>query len=584
MIPMEIGSAVVNHLWQSTVVVAIAWVLTLALRRNQARVRYWVWMAASVKFLLPFSLLIVAGERVRGLMPATVVTRPAVVNAMEQLALPYAEAQFFGSAIPVGAQHVNWWAVLLAGVWVCGAVIVAARFVFGWWKVYRAKRAAKRLEFAADVRVYSTAVLIEPGVWGIFRPVLLLPEGIIEKLTAEQMRTVIAHEMAHVRRRDNLTFALHMSVEVLFWFYPPVWWIGARLIDERERACDEAVVQAGGGAQAYAEGILSVCKFYVESPVACVTGVTGADLKKRIRHILAEKMAQNLGTGRKLLLFASASFVVSLPLMLGFMRTMQAMAQDRSKEPEVILPRFDVVSIRPIQENVDRKMDVVFTADGIHITGLPLHMLMNDVFGLPDDRILNQPDWVKSSRYDIEAKVDPMDAPKLKGLTRQERWGMLVPVLQKRFGLKLHDESRVLNVYTLVAAKSGAKLVEAKVPDSKDKLLAQQLTMLFTAQGLRLEGHGESVSTLAHVISLQIGSTVVDKTGLTGVYDYSLTWDPSRRSLPLMPITDNIEPSPTDSGPSLFAALTEQLGLRLVAQKQPVEVLVIDRVEKPSEN
>ena len=97
-----------------------------------------------------------------------------------------------------------------------------------------------------DVPVLLSSAKIEPGIFGIVRPVLLLPEGILERLTAEQMRAVVAHEMEHVRRRDNLTFAVHMVVEALFWFFPPVWWIGARLIEERERACDEAVVAAGG--------------------------------------------------------------------------------------------------------------------------------------------------------------------------------------------------------------------------------------------------------------------------------------------------------------------------------------------------
>jgi bla regulator protein blaR1 len=83
---------------------------------------------------------------------------------------------------------------------------------------------------------------VEPGIFGVFRPVLLLPEGILERLTPEQLKAIVVHEMCHVRRHDNLTFEFHMFVETLFWFYPPVWWIGARLIEEREIACDEAVL------------------------------------------------------------------------------------------------------------------------------------------------------------------------------------------------------------------------------------------------------------------------------------------------------------------------------------------------------
>jgi hypothetical protein len=78
-----------------------------------------------------------------------------------------------------------------------------------------------------------------------------------------------------------------MVVEALFWFHPLVWWIGSRLVEERERACDQAVVQAGSEAQVYAEGILNVCKFYVESPLACASGVTGSELKQRIVWIMS---------------------------------------------------------------------------------------------------------------------------------------------------------------------------------------------------------------------------------------------------------------------------------------------------------
>jgi beta-lactamase regulating signal transducer with metallopeptidase domain len=93
-------------------------------------------------------------------------------------------------------------------------------------------------------------------------------------------------EMCHVRRRDNLTAANHMVVEAAFWFYPLVWWIRARLVEEREQACDEAVLQSGSDAEVYAEGILNVCKFYVESPLACVSGISGADLRKRVVRIM----------------------------------------------------------------------------------------------------------------------------------------------------------------------------------------------------------------------------------------------------------------------------------------------------------
>src|SRR5438270_6462366 len=100
------------------------------------------------------------------------------------------------------------------------------------------------------------------------------------------MDAILAHELCHVRRRDNLLACIHMIVETIFWFHPLVWWIGARLIEERERACDEAVIAAGGEPRDYARAIYNVCRYYVESPLTCISGVGGADVMKRMRAIL----------------------------------------------------------------------------------------------------------------------------------------------------------------------------------------------------------------------------------------------------------------------------------------------------------
>ena len=97
---------------------------------------------------------------------------------------------------------------------------------------------------------------------------------------------MLAHELCHLRRGDNLAALFHLVVQTVFWFHPLVWWIGARLITERERACDEEVIRHGSERETYAESILKTCQFFVESPIACVSGVTGSDLKKRIEAIM----------------------------------------------------------------------------------------------------------------------------------------------------------------------------------------------------------------------------------------------------------------------------------------------------------
>src|ERR1700733_11333800 len=181
------------------------------------------------------------------------------------------------------------------------------------------------------IQVMSSSSRLEPGVFGIRKPMLLLPEGIANRLTPEQLRAVVAHEMWHVRRRDNLTAAIHMLVEAVFWFYPLVWWIRARLVEERERACDEAVLQSGSDAEAYAEGIISVCKSYVESPVQCVSGISGADLKKRIVRIMAEDaVACGLDLYKKILLSTAAMLALALPIAFGLLRIPEVLAEPQA--------------------------------------------------------------------------------------------------------------------------------------------------------------------------------------------------------------------------------------------------------------
>jgi protein involved in polysaccharide export with SLBB domain len=188
-------------------------------------------------------------------------------------------------------------------------------------------RSSTAVDIAAPVEIRSAPGLLEPGVVGLLRPILLLPEGITERLTPPQLEAVLAHELCHVRRRDNLFASIHMLVEATFWFHPLVWWIGARLIEERERACDEEVLSLGNQPHVYAEGILNVCKLYVESPLVCVSGVSGSDVKKRIEAILLNRLALKLTFVKKAALAALGVVALVAPLVVGTMHAPAMLAQ-----------------------------------------------------------------------------------------------------------------------------------------------------------------------------------------------------------------------------------------------------------------
>lgn len=218
------------------------------------------------------------------------------------------------------------------------------------------------------------------------------------------------------------------------------------------------------------------------------------------------------------------------------------------------------------------------------MTGIPLAMVMREGFSTEDDHIFGEPAWVKSSRFDIEAKVAPEDAPKLKGMPFAQRKTMLLQLLVDRFGLKYHRETRDLPVYELVVAKGGVKMQVAKEQDPAN---ARHM-MMFGGPG-KIESSAMKLEALRHVLSQQLGRTVVDKTGLTGEFDFTLTWTPDQPAPGMAPGGDappapNPDAGDNSAGPSLFTAVEEQLGLKLVTARGPEEVIVIDHIEQPSAN
>jgi uncharacterized protein (TIGR03435 family) len=433
--------------------------------------------------------------------------------------------------------------------------------------------------FDIDLPVIYSGALIEPGIFGIFRPVLLMPAGILERLSAEQMRAIVAHEMCHVRRRDNLTFALHMVVETLLWFHPAVWWIGARLIEERERACDEAVIEAGGEALVYVEGILNVCKFYVESPIACVAGVTGADLKKRIGRIMTEQVVRKMSLGAKILICGVILLASGLPVAAGLGLASWSLAQSQSDEVVPNPPKFEVASIKPSRPD-DQNDNWNGHGGALSIENYTLRRLIRMAYGLKSDsQVVGGPGWLDHQAFDIEAKLDETEAAKLRDMTGPARFREYCFAVQSliadRFRLMVHRDSQDRPIYALVVARGGAKLANAApMLDADGKPKAERDHSIYVSNG-HMTATGISMSALADFLT-GAGSdrVVLDRTELTGDYDFHLDWT-----------EDNGKAAAADAQyPSLFTALQEQLGLKLEPTKGPVRVVVIDDVEQPSAN
>jgi len=663
-----------NHLWQSTVFVIMAGSLTLLLRKNQARARYWLWLAASVKFLIPFSLLIGIGSHLawsRG----SAGTRAGLYFAMQEVSQPFSQptTSMISRAAPSTASPslTHLLPALLAAVWLCGFLVVVFVWYMRWRRISAAIRKAvplqegrevdalRQLERIGGIRkrieMFMSRASLEPGIFGIARPVLMWPEGISERLEDAHLEAILAHEVWHVRRHDNLAAAIHMVVEASFWFYPLVWWLGARLVEERERACDEAVLELGTDRHVYAESILKICEFCVGSPLACVSGVTGADLKKRIVRVMTEGVMRKLDFSRRLLLSAAALAAIAVPVVAGVLNVTQTRAESRaqyevvspkrnksdnppvriksqvqntaaiapshevasikSNNPTVriesqahntsaIEPGYEVVSIKP-HKSGDELFKMMFEKDGFSAIMVTLRMLIGTAYGVEGSKIIGAPNWLDSEKYDVEARMENSVANRLGEMSEDqlnvERRRMLQALLADRFKLTLYRQTTQLGVYVLVVAKNGPKLQEAKPGDTypnglKDPEGGSPASMFrlgrFHGGRGELIGQGLPMVKLVRLLSENIlNRSVIDNTGLTGNYDFTLEWKIGDESQGPMfketgdhpQVTSSI-PLPEFSGPSFFNAIQEQLGLKLESQNSPGVVLVIDHVEKPSDN
>ena len=599
------AAALFNHLWQSTCVALFAWILTLALRANPARVRYSVWMFASVKFLVPFALLASLGAQWARPVAGRQVGS-ALYTAADEIGQPFHQAAA-PAVKALAVQHPGHWlafaSAVVAAVWLCGFIAALAAWASDWRRAVRMARESWPVDEGREVEALRRAVCgaglrkpiplrmssraIEPGIFGVIRPVLLWPNGISEKLDDAQIEAIAAHEVEHVRRRDNLTSAAHMLVEALFWFHPGVRWMGARLMEERERACDEKVVEQSARPEAYAESILKVCAFCLEPPVPCVSGVSGSDLKERILRIMTHRSGRGLNFARKFVLCTAAVLAVGVPVGFGLLHAMQAPAE-LVHASSGHLPTFEVASIKPNHDSRPGRM-IGMLPTGFTAKHASLRDLIGFAFGIEGaDQLMGAPSWANSEFFDVDAKVSEADVEAAKTLTMEQKRNQLCLMVQSlladRFAIKTNIETRELPVFALVVANGGVKMKEVQVdpipPAGAPPPPGAHLPRLMKTGPNQYTATAFPVSEIPHWLSHfdELGSRVVlDQTGLKGNFDFVLN------GISLGSIEGNHE-APDEPATSIFTALQEQLGLKLESRKAPVEVLVVEHVEQPSAN
>ena len=357
-------------------------------------------------------------------------------------------------------------------------------------------------------------------------------------------------------------------------------------------------MRLGSEPQIYAEGILSICKLYVESPLACVSGVTGSALKPRIQAILANRKVQGLSPAKKAALACFGTAALLLPAGIGMMNAPAVLAQSAAA---VTAPRFEVASIKPCKPGAESGGDAspgrvrygcALLAD-VDNLGLIQRAYVRFAGGHSNPvrvlTIVGGPKWIHSEFFAIDANaeghpsMETMEGP------------MMQALLEDRFKLKIHRETRQGPVYDLTAAKGVSKLKPfqegccAPPPSSRPfppLPPGQEYCKRVVSPEGSVDADGSTLADFSGLLSLILDRPVIDRTGVRGSFDIHLAFSPDDLTSARLPgsVAGSSAADADSHGPTVFSAIQEQLGLKLVPAKGPIDVLVIDHVERPSAN
>jgi uncharacterized protein (TIGR03435 family) len=301
-------------------------------------------------------------------------------------------------------------------------------------------------------------------------------------------------------------------------------------------------------------------------------------------------MRRNLRASRKLLLASAASLAIALPIVLGIFGASALRAQTPAIDSKGM--SFEVASVKPNNSGDGRMRMQIQPGGRINLDNVTLRLMIRNAYRIQEFQVVGGPDWLASDRFDVAARAE--------GNPSSDQIGMMLQkLLEDRFRLKAHHETRDLPVYSLVPVRSdGTKGPQLRSSDL-DCSAFRRGNEPPPGPGLAppqcgfkmgfgsIHAQGVTMEALASSLSMRLNSVVLDRTGLSGNLDIDLTWTPEQ--LPSrapgtpadQPVTVNgaaIDPN----GPSLFTAVQEQLGLKLESTKGPVDVLVIDHAEQPT--
>ncbi len=615
------------------------WLILRVLRVRHPASQHAVWTAVLIGMMILPVVSVIAPHWKAPVLPRkqdaagrVVTTGPAVIG-FELPAVEVRRRQAGDTAETGGRQARR---PVLQG-YLAGLLAMVAYRLVGWvllWRVAsRSTRVRARLRESSDV--------LTPVAVGVLRPVVILPVG-WRTWNANTKRAVLAHEFAHLRRHDTLVSALARLVTCMFWFHPLAWWVSRKISELAELACDAVVLERVDDPAGYSRMLLEFADTVtragrrVSLPGLAMAASSG--MGRRIDQVFELSSDLSAGSLRKLsrprvLLTLMGAPVMCLAATVGLGEPSAAPVRAHSQPPTIAqapvkpsmapqtvaqpaaetTPKFEVISVKPSAACGDgggRGGDV----GGLNWSPGRLSLECSTVMGLvrmayvrfadgrrrtfsmtappePNEPIEGGPSWINSGRYDIDAKAE--GAPGLETMSGP----MMRSLLEGRFQLKIRREVRTIPVYELTVAKGGPKLQAAQpgkcVPFEFGKdprpLPGQPLIRRCGSfVGPRTNGgadtYGQTMAGLCWQFSAWLDRAVIDKTGIAGAFDIHLELSAADLARDDDAPTDPAEPAiPADPVGAISTAL-QKLGLKLQPANGPGAFLVIDRVERPSEN
>jgi uncharacterized protein (TIGR03435 family) len=611
---------------------AVAWLVTRTLRRLSASARYLVWTCAIAAALstpllqqVPASVALPAA--LAPWTPSPSADASALPSASEAAAI--VQRLMPGDAIAADAERSSritftsavtllWAAGAGLGlVWVGSGVIATARLRrTGSRSTARWTEEARAVAGGMGVRrvtFLESADGSMPYVCGILRPLVVMPSG-ASGWPSERLRAVLLHELAHVRRHDCLTQLLARVACSLYWFHPMVWLAAQRLRVERERACDDIVLTSGVRGSDYGRHLVDIARSAVPPMSRFAAGGVAMAHRPRLEERLAFILDPRVLRTSSL----SARLVVTLFGLLalgGASLHVEAQAPApppaSAQRPAAGTVTFEVASIRRNKEveaqraTIDRNVPTVpgraqTRPGGVLLgRGMTVRELIRDAYGYRNRAqgdIEGGPGWIDIERYDVQAKADvTFSASTSMGLPPEAETALRA-LLAERMRLKIRMETSVRPVYELVLHRQDGRLGPGLVPSQggcrpffQREAVNAGLVIdkpkpgepeplrpcpLAIAPGI-MAAENMTMADWVRILALtpQLNRTVIDRTGLAGGFNITMK-DPEAGRPGFVP----------DLLPPIKPALESQLGLTLRDARAPVEILVIESVERPTEN